>query len=143
MDTSGFGNWEDIEKVLEHVDLVLCDIKHLNTEKHLEWTGVSNDLILENVRRISDKIPTRLRAVIIPNFNASIEEMSKIAEFAVSLDGHVEGVDLLPYHSWAEPKYKKLDREYAFAHVPDLPVEEAIKMEEIFKKFGLKTTIGG
>lgn len=143
LDTSGFAEWEEIEMMLEYVDLVLYDIKHLNFEKHKEWTGLSNEIVLENARRISEKVPTRLRAVIVPNFNNGKEEMEKIAEFCASLDGRVEGVDLLPYHSWAEPKYRKLDREYAFANIPDLTLEEASNLEKIFKETGLKTTIGG
>ncbi len=52
LDTSGYQSWPVLEKILDHTDYVLYDLKHLNREKHIDFTGVSNDLILENLEKI-------------------------------------------------------------------------------------------
>ena len=109
LDTCGYAPWSDIEKLLEYVDLVLFDIKHLNAAKHDEATGQDNRLILENARRISKLKPMRVRIPLIPGFNDSVEVVGEIAAFARNeLDGL--DIDLLPYNRMGEIKYDFLDK---------------------------------
>ena len=142
LDTCAYAEWEVIEHVLPYVDLALCDLKHMDSIRHFEETGVLNELILDNIKKIADRVPVRIRLPLIPGFNDSPENIEKTVKFVRSLS-NVEGVDILPFHVWAEAKYRKLEKVYAYADTPDMTEEEARKAEEIFKGNGLQTTIGG
>jgi pyruvate formate lyase activating enzyme len=109
LDTCGYAPWPAIEKVLEYVDLVLFDIKHLDTAKHREATRQDNLLILENARRISKLKPMRVRIPLIPGFNDSMEAVSGIAAFVKDELG-CRDLDLLPYNRMGEVKYDFLDQ---------------------------------
>lgn len=142
LDTCAYAEWEVIEKVLPYVDLALCDIKHMDSIRHFEKTGVFNELILDNIKKIADRVPVRIRLPLIPGFNDSPENLEKTVKFVQALS-NVEGVDILPFHVWAEAKHRKLEKVYDYADTPDIKEEEARKAEEIFKRNRLQTTIGG
>lgn len=109
LDTCGYAPWPDIEKLLEYVDLVLFDIKHLDASKHQEAAGQDNLLILENARKILKLKPMRIRVPLIPGFNDSSEAVSGIAAFVKSELG-CRDLDLLPYNRMGEVKYDFLDK---------------------------------
>ncbi|MFX1350077.1 MAG: glycyl-radical enzyme activating protein, partial [Promethearchaeota archaeon] len=82
IDTTGYAKWEEIEKILDYVDLVLFDIKHLNSEMHQMGTGVKNELIVNNLNRILKKRKkVWIRIPVIPDFNDSNQFMRELAEF--------------------------------------------------------------
>ncbi len=144
IDTSGFVPWEDLEKALIWTDLILFDIKSLNSQKHKEVTGVSNELILQNLHKIcSSKKKIRLRLPIIPGINNEVEFIHAVTELARGLGDAVEGIDLIPFHNWATGKYKQLDRDYLFAGIDSIAPEDLVGFEEIFKSYGYEVTIGG
>lgn len=105
--------FEKIRRLLPYLDLYLMDIKHTNPEKHKEFTGRSNELMMENARKVALSGQTRLiiRVPVIPSFNDTVEEIRGIAEFADTLPG-VEELHLLPYHRLGQDKYEGLGREY-------------------------------
>ena len=105
--------WKNIEMVLPYLDTYLMDIKHMDQEKHKEFTGRANGLMLENARRVALYGKTRLviRVPVIPTFNDSVEEIQAIARFAASLPG-VNKIHLLPYHRLGQDKYEGLGRPY-------------------------------
>lgn len=106
-------DFEKIRQLLPYLDLYLMDIKHTNPEKHKEFTGRSNELMMENARRVALSGQTRLiiRVPVIPSFNDTVEEIRGIAEFADTLPG-VEELHLLPYHRLGQDKYEGLGRKY-------------------------------
>ena len=106
-------DYEKIRQLLPYLDLYLMDIKHTNPEKHKEFTGRSNELMMENARRVALSGQTRLiiRVPVIPSFNDTVEEIRGIAEFADTLPG-VEELHLLPYHRLGQDKYEGLGRKY-------------------------------
>ena len=106
-------DFEKIRELLPYLDLYLMDIKHTNPEKHKEFTGRSNELMMENARRVALSGQTRLiiRVPVIPSFNDTVEEIRGIAEFADTLPG-VEELHLLPYHRLGQDKYEGLGRKY-------------------------------
>lgn len=106
-------DFEKIRQLLPYIDLYLMDIKHTNPEKHKEFTGRSNELMMENARRVALSGQTRLiiRVPVIPSFNDTVEEIRGIAEFADTLPG-VEELHLLPYHRLGQDKYEGLGRKY-------------------------------
>ena len=111
IETTGFASFDIIERFLKYLDYVLMDIKHMNPQKHKEFIGHTNELVLENAKRIKDSgANLTIRVPVIPTFNNTVEEISEIAKFAKSLG--VERLHLLPYHRMGEDKYAGLGREY-------------------------------
>lgn len=113
MESMGCAPYEVIESILPYLDTYLMDIKHTNPSKHKEYTGKSNELMLENARKIAASGQTKLvvRVPVIPGFNDTAEEIAGIAQFADKLPG-VERIHLLPYHRLGQDKYEGLGREY-------------------------------
>ncbi|MDD3340195.1 MAG: glycyl-radical enzyme activating protein [Lachnospiraceae bacterium] len=113
MESMGCAKWETIASILPYLDQYLMDIKHMNPDKHREFTGKSNELMLENARKIAASGLTELsiRVPVIPSFNDTVDEIKAIAAFADKLDG-VKRIHLLPYHRLGQDKYEGLGREY-------------------------------
>lgn len=113
VESMGCAPWKDIENALPWLDTYLMDIKHMNPGKHKEFTGRSNEQMLENARRIalSGKTKLVIRVPVIPTFNDTVEEIQEIAQFAATLPG-VNKIHLLPYHRLGQDKYEGLGRDY-------------------------------
>jgi pyruvate formate lyase activating enzyme len=93
-----------LDRVLPHVDLFLCDFKETDSGRHRTWTGVGNERILANLRRLhAAGARMQLRCPIIPGLNDRDEHFAGIAALARELAG-IEGVELMPYHSLGEGK---------------------------------------
>ena len=112
LDTSGYASWEILSKVLEHVDLILYDLKHMDSETHERLTGVSNELILENLAKI-DAIgkPVWIRIPLIPGLNDDEPHFHRFGEYLNGFN-HIERVDILRYHRLAESKYEQAGMTY-------------------------------
>lgn len=144
IDTCGYAAFENYEKILPYVDLFLYDIKLIDNEKHKKFTGKSNELILDNLKKLSKKNANiNVRIPLIEGVNVDEEniEILKIIEFLKDIN--VEKVNLLPYHNIGIHKYKKLYKDYKGA---DFKKPNDSKLEEIkylFEKNNFKTKIGG
>ena len=104
-------SFESIQEILPYLDLYLMDIKHTDPEKHRQFTGKTNELMMENARKVALSGKTRLIIRVIPAFNDTVEEIRGIAAFADSLPG-VKELHLLPYHRLGQDKYEGLGRAY-------------------------------
>lgn len=144
IETTGFAKWEIIEKYLPHLDYVLMDIKHMNSDKHREFTTQPNELILENARKIAESgaVNLTVRVPVIPTFNATAEEIRDIAEFAAALP-NVKKLHLLPYHRLGQGKYEGLGRPYTLEHIEPMSNEYMGKLLAVAQKSGLECQIGG
>ncbi len=146
IETTAIAKWEVIERFLPHLDYTLLDIKHMNSEKHMEFTNQPNDRILENAVRIDESGMTDLtiRVPVIPTFNHTPEEIRDIAEFAASLKG-VKRLHLLPYHRLGQGKYEGLGREYLMRHIEPMPNDYVKRLLETAKRAApnLHVQIGG
>jgi pyruvate formate lyase activating enzyme len=109
LDTCGYVSWPILKKLLRYTDLVLYDIKCIDSNKHYEATGVPNEVILENAKRIAEHKPMRVRVPLIPGFNDSTKEVMAIAHFVKEELASVD-IDLLHYNSMGECKYPQLER---------------------------------
>jgi len=142
IDTCGYYNNQIITRVLKEVDLVLYDLKHMDPLKHREFTGVSNDLILENAKLISSLgVPMIMRVPYIPTINDSIENLRATANFIAELDG-IGKVSLLPYHQGGMGKYRNLDRVYPLEGIELPKDEDLIVAKELMMSYGLEVEIG-
>lgn len=113
MESMGCAKYEVIEGILPYLDQYLLDIKHMNPQKHQAYTGKTNELMLENAKKIAASGQTELsiRVPVIPTFNDTKEEIKAIAEFTATLPG-VKRIYLLPYHRLGQDKYDGLGRTY-------------------------------
>jgi pyruvate formate lyase activating enzyme len=138
VDTCGFASWNVLERVRPYTDLFLFDLKMMDEAQHREYTGVSNEPILRNLRRLSESGQTiRLRIPVIPGINDEPQQIRQMGEFAAGLL-HLDEVDILPYHNIAAEKYRRLNRVYL---LPDTLVPSEEHMAEIaqtLRGFGLK-----
>lgn len=141
VETSGCGKWETYERILPYVDLVMYDLKEMDSEKSREYIGIKPDLILENAEKISRIKPMWIRVPVIPGYTAREDNIRKIAEFIATKLPSVERIDLLPHHRLGEPKYKNLGRKYALEGVQPPDKEEMLKYKEIMESYGLKNVV--
>ncbi len=140
VDTCGYVRWEVLERILEHVALVLFDIKHMDPVRHRELTGVDNQLILENARRTAQKgKPMIIRMPLIPGYNDSLGNIKSVAEF-MNQTG-LRRIDLLPYHKLGVSKYKRLGREFQLGEVKSYSEEKVQPIQELFESYGLEVSI--
>jgi pyruvate formate lyase activating enzyme len=143
IETCGFVPWPSLCRILEHTDLVLYDIKHMDAQIHLKSTGVDNRLILQNAKRIAGSgVRMIIRFPLIPGFNDSEENIRGTADFTRQLPG-VEDLDLLPYHRLGESKYRRLGRTYQFSRVTPLDLSRLTEIRALFESYGLRVKIGG
>jgi len=119
VETTGFCEWDAVRSVCEHANQVFFDVKSMDSEKHRAGTGVSNELILENLVRLRKefrKLRITVRTPVVPGFNDSREDIAAIADFLSRLPIPVQ-YELLPYHGFGEPKYQQLGRKYLLGDV--------------------------
>jgi pyruvate formate lyase activating enzyme len=118
VDTAGHVPFEYFDRILPYTDLFLYDVKCLDTEKHIKYTGVSNELILSNLRRILESPKSVwVRIPIIPTFNDSEDEIKNIKNLLFSY-ASPEKIELLPYHAMGEHKYAALGKKVSEFSVP-------------------------
>lgn len=144
IETCGYTKLENILKVAEFTDLFLFDIKHINSEKHFEWTGVRNEQILENLKKLlQNKYNVQIRMPLLKGVNDAKEDIQKIAEFLEPYKEYknFKGVDLLPYHKMGINKYNQLDMKYPIEGDPSLSNEELDQIENWIKDYNLKVKI--
>jgi pyruvate formate lyase activating enzyme len=143
VETCGHVAWPVFERIAAEVDLFLFDIKHMDPAAHRRLTGRDNRLILENARRLAQAGRALvIRLPLIAGINDPRENLEATADFARSLPG-VTRIDLLPYHRLGEPKYRRLEREYALGKLPSLPEERVAQVRRILERRGLEVRIGG
>ena len=129
VDTAGHIPFESFEKILPYTDLFLYDIKIFDSQKHKQYVGVSNELILENLKKLFErKAKLWIRIPIIPDVNDSIEEIQKIKDFLKTI-GTAEKIELLPYHAMGENKYRAIGKEPQIFKTPD--AENMKRLKEI------------
>ncbi|NVN91975.1 MAG: glycyl-radical enzyme activating protein [Desulfuromonadales bacterium] len=143
IETSSLLPWESFAPILQHVDLVLCDLKHMDETEHRRLTGVSNQLILDNLRRIAGlSIQLRIRMPLIPGVNDDQENLRRTADFVAGL-AIVQNIDLLPYHRLGEGKWRQLGREYGLSGLPPQTEGEVQAVVQYFSERGIAARVGG
>ena len=125
---------QKIEKLLSFTDLILLDLKHINSDSHKDLTGHKNENILEFAKYLSDiNKPVWIRHVLVPTINADEENLTKLRTFLDALT-NVQKIEVLPYHTLGEKKYEKLNIAYPLVGVP-VPTKQQIEIaNKILKK---------
>ncbi|MDD2562890.1 MAG: glycyl-radical enzyme activating protein [Salinivirgaceae bacterium] len=143
VDTSGFAKTGQFRSVLKYTDLVLFDLKVMDSTIHKQITGVDNYLILNNLSvAVQNKVPVRIRIPLIPDITDTPSNLEAILEFIKPLDS-IQGIDLLPYHSMSKSKHAKLNIDFAMEGVENYPIDKANKIADYFRKWFSDVTVGG
>lgn len=125
LDSNGYNEPDKISELLEHTDLVLLDLKHINDEKHIKLTGKSNERTLKTARWLSDHGRNMwIRHVYVPGIHDSKDDLVGLGQFIRTLRG-VEKFEILPYHQMGVYKWKELGMAYPLEGVPS-PSEEEV-----------------
>lgn len=142
LDTCLFTSWDNLLKIVPYIDLFLVDLKHIDSDIHKKYVGVPNELILDNMKKLSD-LGKRIfvRMPIIPGINDSVETIDKTIEFLKTIN--FEQVNLLPYHKIGMDKYTRLQEDYKLKDVKEPTMDEMQKIVAIFKNNGINVKIGG
>ncbi len=143
VDTSGYASKETFNKISDYVDLFLFDLKIMDENEHLKYTGVSNKLILENLLYLTQKSKNvRIRIPLIPGITDTKKNLNQIIEFISPLKS-ISGVDLLPYNELSENKYKKRSKRFDLINLKTQPEFTINMIKEIFQPLGCEISIRG
>lgn len=127
IETCGFAPWENMQMVFQYANTIFYDIKCIDAEKHLIYTGVDNRIILENFKRAAAQFSQSssiiiVRTPVIPGFNNDKEDIQAIVDFLKPFRNIK--YQLLPYHSFGEVKYNYLGKHYPLPNVKKLTDNE-------------------
>lgn len=145
VDTSGYSSPENFNAVIPFTDLFLFDIKHTDDSKHLEYTGVSNTGILNNLQMIlkSGK-NVMIRLPLIPGKNDDIENLITVRDMLSDLKcENLKRINLLPFHRIGASKYKRFNIPYRMNDTEQPSPERMRELKEFFAETGIKVKIGG
>ena len=118
IETTGYTNWTNLETLCQYLDTILYDIKCIDSGKHKKFTGVSNEKVLDNFKKMCEAFPNIVKIVrtaIVPGFNDTNEDIIEIINFIDGL-ANVQ-YELLPYHRLGQPKYEYMGRKYVMGNV--------------------------
>lgn len=121
---------EIIDKALKYTDLVMLDIKHIDSAAHKELTGIGNERVLAFAEHLCELgIPLWVRHVVVPGITDGEDELFRLGEYLSGLSS-LKALDVLPYHDMAKPKYEQLGIDYPLGSTPPLTKEEAVRAKE-------------
>ena len=127
LETSFYVDYQAILKVAPYLNSIYVDIKLFDSTKHKQSTGVSNQLILQNIEKfVRDfpECPLHIRVPVIPTINLDKAELLNIASFVAGLPS-VEELELLPYHRYGLQSYQQLGRDYGLKNI-EIPTNETM-----------------
>ena len=142
IETTGYGSYRELEKLAKLTDTILFDIKHMDSGKHKKYTAVSNEIILENLTKLSKwhkKII--MRFPFIKGINDDEKNIHETAKFLKKLN--LLEVNILPYHTMGLEKYRKLRMPYPMKTLEKHTQEELDNALQIMKSYGLKAKLNG
>ncbi|TFG07669.1 MAG: glycyl-radical enzyme activating protein [Promethearchaeota archaeon] len=142
LDTTGYCEWTKFENILPHVDMLLYDMKVLDDERHEQLTGVSNRLILKNLKSCLEKdinIIVRIPIILGQNFIDIKHELTEHLKLLINIGA--KNFELIPYHKFGESKYEMIGKDYQLSIKPvDRNILSEIT-EDLIKKYHISIKI--
>lgn len=139
-ETTGYTSPEIFQSFINHVDMLLFDMKHYDSEKHFAVTKVHNERIIANLKTaIQQGKEVIVRIPVIPTINNRLEDARGFCILLKEV-GRAK-INLLPFHQFGQKKYSLLDKEYMFANVAQLHEEDLQEYKDIFIQNGFNCTI--
>ncbi len=144
VDTTGFAKSEILLNVAKRTELFLYDLKMMDSQRHKKWTGVENEQILKNLTLLAETgVSINIRIPLVKGVNDDNENIGQTAAFVANLPGGKKTVNILPYHSIAASKYRKLGEKYDSSDMAEPSAEEQAGVIAQFAAFGLEAVVGG
>jgi pyruvate formate lyase activating enzyme len=145
IDTSGHSPSDNFKSIIPFTDLFLFDIKHLDEQKHVEATGVSNTGIIENYKMLlGNAREVALRIPVIPGFNDDPDHIDRLMQFIISTKtDSLKIINLLPFHKIGSSKYRRFNLPYLMNDVEPPSKTYIQELKNRFLATGVKVKIGG
>jgi pyruvate formate lyase activating enzyme len=145
VDTSGFSSPERFKQIIPFTDLFLFDLKHMDSLKHKEYTGVPNEVILNNLNIIiGSRSDLMIRVPVMPGYNDDEEHLTRLRQYITDRkNDNLKRISLLPYHKIGSSKYKRFKMPYKMENVEQPSVERMKELKDFFYGYGGKFKIGG
>lgn len=144
IETCGYTKLDSLLMIAQFTDLFLYDIKHIDSDRHYELTGVRNERILDNLTELVRRgFTVKVRMPLIRGLNDSEDTISRTMKFLQSFKSYknFQGIDLLPYHKLGVNKYKQLDMKYPINEDVSFKDEELDQIEEFIKGYDLEVKV--
>lgn len=153
LDTSGYTSWENLKRLLPYMDLILYDIKEISSEKHMRYTGVGNELILDNILRVNHyiqhfRLKSRvwIRTPLIPDMTDSVENIRGIGAFLKNISSAIDKWELCAFNNLCKEKYRKLGVDWVMDRMELIGVDKLNRLYNVAKEaapFLKEITISG
>lgn len=144
LDTCGYTEWTKLAETMNFVDLYLYDIKVMDEDLHMKYTGVSNRQILENMKNLAvagKKIIVRIP--VIPCISDTDNNFNALRSYLGTLKPSISDISLLPFHAAAGNKYKRFGKDNFMKNVKSMPAEDLKSRKRELEEDGYKVKIGG
>ncbi len=143
VDTTCYAEADLILELADKVDLFLCDLKHMDSSVHKQYTGVGNELILDNIRRLAGaNVSMIIRIPVISGFNDNDKNIEATASFARSLR-KVERIDILPYNRGGIEKAVRLSADLDLMRTQAPDDKRMQDIADMFRRHSFEVKIGG
>jgi len=143
VDTTGYASFETLISVAKQTDLFLFDLKMMDSDKHEKYTGVSNHLILDNLKHLAQKeIDLIIRIPLIPGVNDDVENLDRTGSFLNRLPG-IKKVHILPYHNFQKSKFARFEMKDSTGDITRPTQDMILNAKKHLENFGLEVAIGG
>jgi len=144
VDTSGLAKKDVLLEIAARTDLFLFDLKLMDSEKHKTWTGVGNEVILENLNALAETGATiQIRIPLITGINADDANIEATAAYVAALPGDKKPVNLLPFHDVGRGKDTKLGQSRDLHEMSEPTAADLERVISIFAAHGVLATVGG
>lgn len=143
IETSAYVRTDLFVNIIKYLDWVFVDIKHMDSNKHYELTGVTNHLIMDNIKYLASESWegfTVVRIPVVPGYNDDEENIKNTAKFVKKIG--LEVINLLPYHSIGKSKYTQLGKEYELEGVKMPTLEHLEKLKRVVESEGVVCLVG-
>ncbi len=143
VDTSGYVPYQYFASINDYVDLYLYDLKIIDEEEHKKFTGVSNKLIIDNLKKLlQDGVELNIRVPLVPGVTDTGKNLSQLADL---IENYSESVSIhfLPYNTFAESKYGRLNEKPKLGKLDTQSDEELNKIKNDFKLKGFEVSLRG
>ncbi len=142
VDTCGYAPFEDFEKVYKVVDLFLYDLKLIDNKAHLEFTGVSNELILSNLKQLFERgAEVNIRIPLVPGITDTEKNLDGIIQFLKEVN-YTGLISLLRYNLLGEDKFRRFAIENRLGHREPQTDQQMVNIEGLFVSRGYEVKIG-
>ncbi len=143
IETSGYASSDVIVHLSKSTDLFLYDVKLMDDVRHRQYIGVSNALILQNLKLLSARgAKTIVRMPVVPGINDDEQNIWKLTQFLME-ETNVKEVHLLPFHLIGQDKYQRLRKAYRFSDSQHPPQRQIESLAGILESAGIRAVIGG